>query len=116
MPSGYPPAARGGDRSRLHAPSGPKRNVGRGSRMRMKRWIYVMLCTLAWLVPQAVAAVQIPGFPDMALWFLGTQVLALLTYPAGAVGILPTLIGIIFGIVTPIEALLISGPISLVAG
>ena len=84
--------------------------------MRKKRWIYVTLCTLAWLVPQAVAAIQIPGFPDMALWFLGTQVLALLTYPAGAVGILPTLIGIVFGIVTPIEALLISGPISLAAG
>src|SRR5262245_19592240 len=84
--------------------------------MRKKRWIYVTLCTLAWLVPQAVAAIQIPGLPDMALWFLCTQVLALLTYPSGAVGILPTLIGIVFGIVTPIEALLISGPISLAAG
>jgi len=70
----------------------------------------------AWLVPQAVAAVQIPGYPAGALWFLGIQVLALLTYPAGAVGILPAMIGVFFGIVAPIESLLISGPISLAAG
>ena len=54
----------------------------------MQRWIYVTLCTLARLVPQAVAAVQIPGYPAGALWLLGVQILALLSYPAGAVGIL----------------------------
>jgi hypothetical protein len=81
----------------------------------MKRWVYVTLCTLAWLVPQAVATVQFP-VPEAALWFLGIQVLALLTYPAGAVGILTAMTAVFFGIVTPIESLFIYGPISHAAG
>jgi hypothetical protein len=81
----------------------------------MKRWVYVTLCTSVWLVPQAVAAVQFP-VPEAVLWLLGIQVLALLTYPAGAIGILTAMTAVFFGIVTPIESLFISGPISLAAG
>ena len=90
--------------------------------MRTKRWVYVTLCTLAWLVPQAVAAAQIafPGFgtviPEQGLMALAMEAVALLTYPAGIVGILAALPAILFGIATPIESLLISGPISLAAG
>jgi hypothetical protein len=90
--------------------------------MRMKRWAYVALGTLAWFVPQAVAGAQItlPALgtfiPEDVLTALGMQTVALLTYPAGVVGTLAALPAVFFGIVTPIESLLISGPISLAAG
>ena len=88
--------------------------------MRMKRWAYVALGTLAWFVPQAVAGAHLPALgtviPEDVLTALGMQTVALLTYPAGVVGTLAALPAVFFGIVTPIESLLISGPISLAAG
>jgi hypothetical protein len=90
--------------------------------MRMRRWVYLTLGTLAWFVPQAVAGVQIasPGLgtviPEKVLIALAAQTVALLTYPAGVVGMLAAMPVLFFGIATPIESLLISGPISLAAG
>lgn len=90
--------------------------------MKTKRWIYVTLCALAWLAPPAIAALQaaVPGFgtaiPEEVLVAIGMQAVALLTYPAGVVGMLAALTAIFFGIATPIESLVIPGPISLAAG
>jgi hypothetical protein len=81
----------------------------------MKRWVYVTLCTLAWLVPLAIAAVQAP-VPEPILVFFGMQVVALLTYPAGVVGILIAMSAIFFGIATPIESLVFFSPVSFAIG
>jgi hypothetical protein len=91
-------------------------------KMRIKRWVYLTLGTVAWLAPLAAAAVQIvfPEFrgviPEDFLAALSMQALALLTYPAGMAGLLAALPALYFGIVTPMESLLISGPVSLAAG
>jgi hypothetical protein len=90
--------------------------------MRVKRWVYLTLGTLTWLAPLAAAAGAEIVFPELgtepeeALAALGAQAVALLTYPAGVAGTLAALPALFFGIVTPIESLLISGPVSLAAG
>jgi hypothetical protein len=90
--------------------------------MSIKRWVYITLGTLAWLIPLAAGAVQIvfPEFkgviPEDALAALSMQALALLTYPAGMAGLVVALPAIYFGLVTPLESLLISGPVAVAAG
>jgi hypothetical protein len=91
-------------------------------KMSIKRWVYITLGTLAWLMPLAAGAVQIafPEFrgviPEGVLAALSIQALALLTYPAGMAGLLVALPAIFFGLVTPIESLVISGPVAVAAG
>jgi hypothetical protein len=90
--------------------------------VKIKRWVYVTLGTLAWFAPLAVVSVQaaLPASRTMAsenlLVALSVQAVALLTYPAGAVGMLATLPAIYLGIATPAEAMVVAGPISLAAG
>jgi hypothetical protein len=88
----------------------------------MNRWVYFTLGALACCTPIAIVLIQFI-FPALAdelnytiLASFGFQSLAVLTYPAGVVGTLVVLPTIYFGFVTPTEALLIAGPISLAAG
>jgi hypothetical protein len=90
--------------------------------MRIKRWVYLSIGTLAWLAPLTAGAAEIefPEFrgviPEGVAAALSLQIVALLTYPAGVAGIFAAFPLLYFGIVTPTEALLILGPISLAAG
>src|SRR3990167_4888602 len=88
----------------------------------MNRWSYFILGTVACCTPIAVVLGQIM-FPevgtelnDTTLAAFGFQSLAVLTYPAGILGTLVALPTISFSLLTPTEALLLAGPISIAVG
>lgn len=91
-------------------------------KIRINRWVYFALGTVASSGPIAVVFAQLfyPGtgieLDDAILSTFGFQSLAVLTYPAGVLGILISLPPIYSGYVTPTEALLIAGPIAIAAG
>ena len=91
-------------------------------KIRINRWVYFAMGAVASCGPIAVVFAQLffPGIgielDDAILSTFGFQSLAVLTYPAGVLGILVSLPPIYSGFVTPTEALLIAGPIAIAAG
>jgi len=88
----------------------------------MNRWVYFALGALVCAAPITIVFVQ-GIFPalhaelhDTILAAFGFHALAMLTYPAGVLGTLVWLLIIYSGFATPTEALLVAGPVSLVAG
>ena len=91
-------------------------------KLRMKRWLYFALGAFACIAPIAVDLLQaiVPALRsdlrDIVFVSAGFQSLAVLTYPAGILGVIVSLATIYLGLLTPAEALLLAGAISLTLG
>jgi len=89
-------------------------------RLSLRRRTYLALCLLACAMPLALVLIQfafdLSPSDDSLLAGAGNLAAGVLTYPAGLVGSIAFFIPVVFGLLTPTEAVLFAAPFYIAAG
>ena len=93
-------------------------------RLNLRRWVYIVFCVLAWILPLALFLLQIAldalpsasSSDDSLFAAIGNFALSALTYPAGLVGTIACSVMIYSGLFTPTEAVFCAAPFYIGAG